>query len=259
MAAFFGCLYAGVTAVPLYPPRPDILRPGQQPLAAFAADCQPAAVLSTGEMLAELHSTLQRTSRAGRAHKIATDQLESSLRPCLAAAADRRRLAGDAAIHVRLHAGAARRNGLARQPDAQRADHAKGRRARRPGLGRFWLPPYHDLGLIGGILQSTFHGAACIMMSPVSFLQQPFRWLAPSRKYRADTSGGPGFAYDLCVQRITPEQRKSLDLSRWSVALIGAEPIHPDTLQRFSAAFGEWGSSPKHGIPPTAWLRPRCW
>src|SRR6476646_8058802 len=84
-------------------------------------------------------------------------------------------------------------------------------------LGVSWLPPYHDMGLIGGILQPIYVGASMILMPPMAFLQQPFRWLEVISRYKVTTSGGPNFAYDLCIRKITPEQRASLDLSRWEV------------------------------------------
>ena len=98
---------------------------------------------------------------------------------------------------------------------------------RHVGVGVCWLPPYHDLGLIGGVLQTVYRGASLVLMSPLAFLQNPVNWLRAISRYRADTSGGPNFAYDLCVQRSTPEERAALDLSNWSVAAIGSEPISP--------------------------------
>ena len=109
---------------------------------------------------------------------------------------------------------------------------------RHIGIGVNWLPPYHDLGLIGGILQTVYRGATLVLMSPTAFLQNPFNWVKAISRYRADTSGGPNFAYDLCVQRSTPEERAALDLSNWSVAAIGSEPINPRTLEQFTEAFG---------------------
>src|SRR5205085_3348037 len=88
-----------------------------------------------------------------------------------------------------------------------------------------WLPLYHDMGLIGNVLQPLYIGARCILMSPGAFLQKPFRWLSAISRYRGATSGGPNFSYELCIRNITAEQRKSLDLSCWSVAFNGAEPI----------------------------------
>ncbi|MCA1633580.1 MAG: condensation domain-containing protein, partial [Acidobacteria bacterium] len=104
-----------------------------------------------------------------------------------------------------------------------------------------WLPFYHDMGLIGGVLQPLFLGAKCILMSPTAFLQRPLRWLEAISAYRATTSGGPNFAYDLCVDKTTTEERAALDLSSWSVAFNGAEPVRAETLSRFMAAFEPCG------------------
>jgi natural product biosynthesis luciferase-like monooxygenase protein/FkbM family methyltransferase len=104
-----------------------------------------------------------------------------------------------------------------------------------------WLPLYHDMGLIGNVLQSMYCGARCILMSPLSFLQKPARWLQAISRYGATTSGGPNFAYDLCVRKIGLQERASLDLRTWTVAFNGAEPIREDTIDRFCAAFEPCG------------------
>ncbi len=100
----------------------------------------------------------------------------------------------------------------------------------RSGSGVFWLPSYHDMGLIGGILQPMYIGQPNVLMSPMSFLQKPLRWLQAISRYRGTISGGPNFAYDLCVRKITPEQRDTLDLSSWCLAFNGAEPVRAETL-----------------------------
>src|SRR5690606_26178927 len=102
-------------------------------------------------------------------------------------------------------------------------------------------PSYHDMGLVGGILEPVFLGCPSILMPPVAFLQRPVRWLQAVTRYRATVSGGPNFAYDLCVRKITPEQRESLDLTSWEVAFNGAEPVRAETLQRFAETFGPCG------------------
>jgi 8-amino-7-oxononanoate synthase len=111
----------------------------------------------------------------------------------------------------------------------------------RNGTGVFWLPSYHDMGLIGGILQPLYVGRPNVLMSPITFLQKPYRWLSAISRFGGTTSGGPNFAYDLCVRKITAEQRKSLDLSTWKVAFNGAEPVRAETLDRFVEAFGPCG------------------
>lgn len=109
-----------------------------------------------------------------------------------------------------------------------------------------WLPPYHDMGLILGVLQPLFIGFPCHLMSPAAFIQRPMRWLQLIASTRATISGGPNFAFDLCVKRIPALGTSKLDLSAWQVAFNGAEPIHPETLENFAATFSQ------HGFEPTA-------
>src|SRR5690349_14212212 len=104
-----------------------------------------------------------------------------------------------------------------------------------------WLPLYHDMGLIGNVLQPVHAGATGVLMAPVAFLQKPSRWLEAISRYRATTSGGPNFAYELCVRKVGPEERSRLDLSSWRVAFNGAEPVREATLARFAEAFGPCG------------------
>src|SRR5262249_20986239 len=103
-----------------------------------------------------------------------------------------------------------------------------------------WLPLYHDMGL-GNVLQPLHLGVPSYLFSPLHFLQRPRSWLGTTCRYRATTSGGPSFAYELCVRRIRPEEREGLDLSSWDVAFNGAEPIRDDTLDRFASAFAPYG------------------
>ena len=104
-----------------------------------------------------------------------------------------------------------------------------------------WLPQYHDMGLIGNILQPLYLGATAILMQPLTFLQDPGRWLEVISRYRATISGGPDFAYRLCARRIDPTRRQAWDLSHWRVAFNGAEPVSPDTLHGFTQAFAPHG------------------
>ena len=104
-----------------------------------------------------------------------------------------------------------------------------------------WMPPYHDMGLIGGILQPLYKGFPATLFSHLLFLQRPFRWLQAISRYKASFSGGPNFAYDLCIKKIKPEQRELLDLRSWKVAANGAEPIDYKTLEQFTGYFAPCG------------------
>ena len=108
-----------------------------------------------------------------------------------------------------------------------------------------WLPFYHDMGLIGHILHPLFLGATGVLMSPISFLKRPYRWLRMIDEYGIEIGGGPNFAYDQCVRRITDEQLATLDLSRWKVACNGAEPIRAQTLDAFARRFEPAGFRPE--------------
>ncbi len=113
-------------------------------------------------------------------------------------------------------------------------------------VGVTWLPHFHDMGLIGGLLQPIYAGGEMIVMPPSSFLQRlrPIRWLTAITRYRASTMVAPNFAYELCAQKVSVEQRASLDLSNVKVALCGAEPVRADTLAQFAEAFGPCGFRP---------------
>ncbi|MGK7879924.1 MAG: fatty acyl-AMP ligase, partial [Crocosphaera sp.] len=112
-----------------------------------------------------------------------------------------------------------------------------------------WLPTFHDMGLIYGVLQPLYKGIPCYMMSPATFLQSPVRWLQAISRYKGTHSAAPNFAYELCARRITPEQKETLDLSSWEVASNGAEPVRADVLQLFSEAFASCGFQPTAFCP----------
>jgi acyl-CoA synthetase (AMP-forming)/AMP-acid ligase II len=112
-----------------------------------------------------------------------------------------------------------------------------------------WLPLFHDMGLIGNVLQPLYLGIPSILMPPLAFLQRPWRWLEVISRYRATTSGAPNFAYDLCVRKTTPEQRATFDLSCWEVAFNGAEPVRAETMERFAATFATCGFRPEAFYP----------
>jgi acyl-CoA synthetase (AMP-forming)/AMP-acid ligase II len=104
-----------------------------------------------------------------------------------------------------------------------------------------WLPFYHDMGLIGNVFQPLFLGVKSVLMAPMTFLVTPSVWLRAISKFRATTSGGPSFAYELCVHRVTPEEIEGIDLSSWRVAFNGAEPVKAHVLTAFTRKFAPYG------------------
>jgi acyl-CoA synthetase (AMP-forming)/AMP-acid ligase II len=237
LIAFFGCLYAGAVAVPAYPPRRNR---SLDRLQAVAADCGAIAALSTPTVLATVEKLLPGAPGLRRLRWLTGGQAAGDPEAWCEPALD-----GDALAFLQYTSGstAAPRGVVLTHGNLlhnldwirRRFEHTATSR------GVIWLPPYHDMGLIGGILQTVYLGAHCYLLSPVSVFSSPFSWLQAVSRFRATTSGGPNFAYDLCVRKVTPEQRATLDLSRWEVAFTGAEPVRPETLERFAAAFAPCG------------------
>jgi acyl-CoA synthetase (AMP-forming)/AMP-acid ligase II len=122
-----------------------------------------------------------------------------------------------------------------------------------------WLPVNHDMGLIDGVLQPAFSGFPAYLMAPASFLQRPARWLRAISRFGATHSGGPNFAYDLCVRRVRPDERAALDLTSWRIAFNGSEPVRHETLVSFNDAFAGCGFSwnafrPAYGLAESTLL-----
>jgi pristinamycin I synthase-3/4 len=238
VAAFFGCLYAGVVAVPAYPPRASRV---EARLWEIFRDARPRAVLTTAALRARLEGARDRAPELAAARWIATD-----LVPDEAAGGWR-----DPDLEPGSLAFLQYTSGSTSSPKGVMVTHGNLIHNERMIQSAFrqaegsvvvsWLPLYHDMGLIGGVLQPLFSGARCVLMSPWAFLQSPVRWLEAISRYRATTSGGPNFAYELCVRKVRPEQREGLDLSSWEVAFNGAEPVRAETLDAFAREFAPQG------------------
>jgi acyl-CoA synthetase (AMP-forming)/AMP-acid ligase II len=112
-----------------------------------------------------------------------------------------------------------------------------------------WLPHFHDMGLVCKLLLSVYLGTRCVNFSPLHFMQRPARWLQAISDFRGSFNAAPNFAYDLCLHKITPDERRTFDLSSWPVALNGAEPVRAKTHRRFLAAFFPNGLRPEAPCP----------
>ncbi|MCB7162458.1 amino acid adenylation domain-containing protein [Bacillus subtilis] len=238
ITAFFGCIYAGILPVPAYPPR---LNGNLSRLEAIIADSDASVALTTVSNLANIESRFTDSPRLTGLNWVVTDHHENE------------RL-------LQWEPPMVGRNSLAfLQYTSGSTSSPKGVMLTHGNLlhnlkliGEMtgtnddtvsvsWLPPYHDMGLIGMILHPIFSGYPVTLMKPVDFIQSPFRWLHAISEFGATLSTGPNFAYDLCLKKITPEQRDMLDLSRWKQALSGAETVRHETIERFTEYFAPCG------------------
>lgn len=241
VAALFGCFRANAAAVPAYPPDPTRLERTLPRLLAIVRDARPALLLTVGALHDGLESWLAGYPDALSLRYLATDSLPA----VTDGAPDPAPAASDRLALVQYTSGATA------TPRGVMISHANlllnsdfirrafGTSARSQGV--IWLPPYHDMGLVGGVLQPVFTGFPCALMSPLTFLRRPLAWLQAVSDRRATASGGPNFAYDLCVRRIGAEDAGELDLSAWEVAFNGAEPVRRTTVDAFSERFADSG------------------
>jgi acyl transferase domain-containing protein/acyl-CoA synthetase (AMP-forming)/AMP-acid ligase II len=241
IAAFFGCVLSGTLAVPAYPPHPARLEKTLPRLKATAADCGARFVLTTAQLGQRAESVLPKGEGLGALTWLHTDAVapgeEETWRPPSVTAESTAFLqytsgsTGDPRGVVVSHGNILHNESLimAAFPQTERSVTVS------------WLPPYHDMGLIGGILYGLYYGGTSVLLPPWSFLQSPRRWLRAIGTYGGTISPAPNFAYDLCARKVKPEEMEGISLASWELALNGSEPIRLDTLERFVQRFAPYG------------------
>jgi len=246
IAAFFGCLYAGVVAVPAYPPRRN--RPSPR-IQGIVADARPQIALTTGQILSDVEQRFEQTPDLAALRWLDTEGVEED-----AAGAWR-----PPAVSPETLAFLQYTSGSTGAPKGVMVSHGnlmhnlemilQGFQIDSRARGVFWLPSYHDMGLIGGILEPMYVNGPSFLMPPAAFLQRPIRWLWALSRHQGTISGAPNFAYQMCLDKVTPDQCEGLDLSRWEIAFCGAEPIRPQTLRQFAETFAPYGFRPDAFYP----------
>lgn len=247
--AFFGCWYAGLVPVPAVPPSRTRARRNWQTVGNIVADCEPRFILTTADVQASLANEFHCQARGDGAQSIATDQIDVSN----AGRWREPRIELDSLALLQYTSGSTaapkgvmvtHANLVHNQSLLQSALHHH-----EPGRGVCWLPFHHDMGLVGFVLQTVFRGGMSVILSPAVLVQRPIRWLQAISRYRAHISGGPNFAYRLCAERVAAEQKAGLDLSEWTIAVVGAEPVSALTLARFAESFNSCGFRPEAFYP----------
>lgn len=246
VVGFFGCLYAGCIAVPAFPPRRS--RKGAR-IQGIAQDCRAQFALTTSDTVAQILKDEGMQAETASLQLIATDSIERSIAIQYS----------DQHVDPNSLAVLQYTSGSTGQPKGVMLTHDNLLRNcemiaylfqnNHEKRGVSWLPMYHDMGLVGGVLSPVYLSCTMTLMSPMSFMQRPIRWLKTISKYKATTSGGPNFAYQLCIDKVTEEELSELDLSSWEVAFNGAEPVRASTLEMFSRKFSKCGFQHKSHFP----------
>jgi acyl-CoA synthetase (AMP-forming)/AMP-acid ligase II len=241
ITGFFGCMYSGAIAVPAYPPERDRLNRTLLRLRAIATDARAKAVLTTSLILSASEVLLDQSPELKALLWLASDRVPADAE---AGWREEQPRAGDLAFlqytsgSTGLPKGVMLTHGNLLHNAAVvhcAFDHEEGDRYVS------WLPTFHDMGFMAGVLQPIYGGFEAVLMSPLAFLEKPIRWLRAISRYKATTSGGPNFAYDLCVRKTSSEERADLNLESWVVAFNGSEPVRSETLDRFAATFEPYG------------------
>ena len=246
---FWGCLYAGVIGVPVAPPRLSRHEAGVARLRAIAANSHARLLLTNASTAARLRALLPQVGGFDRLRIVATDVLDDPgpdrWRPA--------RVTGDTVAYLQYSSGS---TGMPRGVTLTHANVLANLQlvirtlnATEESRAVVWLPTFHDMGLLSAVTLPVAAGLTVWQMSPLAFVQRPFRWLRMISEFGATLSVAPNFAYDLCVRRVNREQVAELDLGSWETALCGAEPIRPKTLDRFADAFAPAGFRSKALFP----------
>ncbi|MBY0370414.1 fatty acyl-AMP ligase [bacterium] len=236
ISSFFGCLYASMIAVPVYPPR---FNQKLDRLNSIVTSALPAAALTSKQTMDTLRQPISESPLLSPLRWIETDTLpdENPAELPLPTA--------DTLAFLQYTSGSTSDPKGVMLSQGNLMSNLEGIRQafgiHGDSRGVIWLPPYHDMGLIGGVLEPAYVGFPVVLFSPFAFLQRPFRWLQAVSKYRATTTGGPNFAYELCARRMSDEQVAELDLSSLDLAFCGAEPIRAEMITRFSDRFAAAG------------------
>jgi thioester reductase-like protein len=242
MVGFFGCLYAGAIAVPMYLPQPN---QSLSKLEAIAAACQAKFVLTISALLPDLASRFAASSQLSICDVIASD----AIAPELSDSYTEPDIDGQTLALLQYTSGSTG------TPKGVMLTHTNilhnlamlCTAFQTTSETRFvsWMPLTHNSGLIGGALFPLYGNFPTVMMSPLDFLQKPLRWLAAISDYKATLSFAPNFAYELVCAKTTVEQRATLDLSSWVLAICGAEKVYAETIEKFTHTFASCGFRPE--------------
>lgn len=238
VVAFYGCLYAGVIAVPVAPPQPSKLADGLARLASITANSGARLLFTSADIEPLLGSVLADADGFAGLRTVVTDRIDPS-------EADRYTdpgITGDTIAHLQYSSGSTGEpKGVALTHGNVLANLRLVTAQIGAGVGVAWLPTFHDMGLLSMVTYPVYSDSTVISMSPLAFVQRPARWISAMSRYKATHTVAPNFSFALAVRRVPADQVARYDLSHLRVALCGAEPVRVDTMVAFAEHFGAAG------------------
>ncbi|MEO0876607.1 MAG: AMP-binding protein, partial [Bacteroidota bacterium] len=236
--AFFGCLLAGKIAIPMFPPRN---RKKIDRLVRILQNANSSLILTSNKVKTKLFER----NDLGIELDFQVEEIEQALDTEFSGVFDPLGVPQNEVAMLQYTSGSA---GVPKGVIVTHQNILANQSVIKESFGHSdqtvfgtWLPFFHDMGLVGNILQPFYLGITCVLFTPEGFVQKPIRWIKAISDFGVTTSGAPNFAYDLCTARIDDAQLSDIDLSSWSVAYNGAEPISPNTLDRFTKKFEKCG------------------
>ncbi|RXJ81155.1 AMP-binding protein [Arcobacter sp. F2176] len=242
IVAFWGCVYAGIIAVPIPIPNGN---KGMDNVAHIVEDAEISLIISHTSVESRLSKKFKENIQLKRLNWLIVNKKNFKENIFL----DKEVFSSNQLLLLQYTSGSTNKpkgvkvshqNMIAHQEGLKEAFYSD-----EKSVVVSWLPYYHDMGLIGKIIHATFCGATLILMPPIAFVQNPFRWLQAISKYQGTNSAAPNFAYEDCLRNITNEQLSQLNLSSWKVAWNAAEPIHANTVVNFCNRFSQCGFNPQ--------------
>jgi acyl-CoA synthetase (AMP-forming)/AMP-acid ligase II len=252
VTGFFGALYAGMIAVPVAPVDGDCNDVKRSRIESIARSAEPEVLLTSAAAVERVKKALADTGRLSGLHVVASDEVpdeaaerwtEPDIGPSTVAYLQY------SSGSTGLPKGVMLRHSSVLHNLALIVENASDGAPGRPPTFVSWLPMFHDMGLISSVVEPVYAAYDAVLMPPVAFVHRPFSWLRAISDAGRANAAAPNFAYEMCARRSRPDQREQLDLSGWTLALVGAEPVRARTMRLFAETFAPCGFRPETFFP----------